>query len=142
MAIRKISQTPPTMASIVDTYSTSEQDGYACDYINKLNTYSTNEIRVGTWKDGKPIYRKVITDTTSSSRDDKVFSAITNMETCVNITGILIDNNYRILMPSWGSSSNWINLAINDNNQPYCGYTSQYRSKDVTIIVEYTKTTD
>lgn len=34
MAIRKVSQTPPTMASIVNTYSTSENDGYACDYLN------------------------------------------------------------------------------------------------------------
>lgn len=35
MAIRKISQTPPTMASIVNTYSTSEEDGYSCNYINQ-----------------------------------------------------------------------------------------------------------
>lgn len=45
MAIRKISQTPPTMASIVDAYSTSTQDGYSCNYLNwKLaGTNTSNE---------------------------------------------------------------------------------------------------
>ena len=38
MAIRKVSQTPPTMASIVNAYSTSTKDGYSCNYINNLNT--------------------------------------------------------------------------------------------------------
>jgi microcystin-dependent protein len=33
--IIKATNTTPTMASIVDTYSTSTQDGYSCDYINK-----------------------------------------------------------------------------------------------------------
>lgn len=35
MAIRKISQTPPTMASIVDTYNNSQTDSYSCKYSNE-----------------------------------------------------------------------------------------------------------
>lgn len=42
MAIRKISQTPPTMASIVDTYSTSTKDGYSCDYLNGTILYESS----------------------------------------------------------------------------------------------------
>ena len=33
--IKKTSETTPTMASIVNSYSTSTQDGYSCDYINR-----------------------------------------------------------------------------------------------------------
>lgn len=36
--IIKASNTTPTMASIVNAYSTSEQDAYSCNYINNLNT--------------------------------------------------------------------------------------------------------
>lgn len=34
MRIKKVSETTPTMASIVDGYSTSTQDGYSCNYVN------------------------------------------------------------------------------------------------------------
>jgi hypothetical protein len=58
MRIKKTSQTTSTQAQVVDGYSTSTTDSYSCNYVNKLNTYSTDEIRVGTWM-GKPLYRKV-----------------------------------------------------------------------------------
>ena len=32
--LKKTSETTPTMASIVNSYSTSTQDGYSCDYVN------------------------------------------------------------------------------------------------------------
>lgn len=32
--IKKTSETTPTMASVVNTYSTSNEDTYSCDYIN------------------------------------------------------------------------------------------------------------
>lgn len=41
--IKKISETTPTMASIVDAYSTSTQDGYSANYVNGLfKTSKTN----------------------------------------------------------------------------------------------------
>lgn len=111
--------------------------------ISDINTYSTTEINTGkTWIDGKSIYRIVLSGTTSSSRDDYFFSAIPNLDTCVNVAGILLDSGYKLIVPSWGSSSNWVNVAMNNTNQVYLGYSSQYRSKDIKIIVEYTKTTD
>lgn len=51
--IKKVSQTIPTSAQIVDGYAESSTDGYSCDYINELNTYSTTEQRIGTWIDRK-----------------------------------------------------------------------------------------
>lgn len=34
--------------------------------VNELNTYSTEEVRIGTWIDGKPLYRKIVTYTPSA----------------------------------------------------------------------------
>jgi hypothetical protein len=58
--IIKVAQTTVTTAQVTNSYSTSTSDSYSCDYINNINTYSTNEIRVGTWIDNKPIYRKMV----------------------------------------------------------------------------------
>ena len=61
--IIKVSNTTPTMASIVDAYSTSTQDGYSCSYVNKLSTYpstSAGEIVIGQTSDGTPVYRKTL----------------------------------------------------------------------------------
>ena len=69
MRIKKVSQTTATGAQIVNGYSTSEIDGYSCDYINDRVVYSTTEeVATGeTWIDGKPIYRKVFTTTVEAT---------------------------------------------------------------------------
>lgn len=41
MRIKKVSQTTPTQAQIVDGYSTSTTDGYSCNYINQKTNIIT-----------------------------------------------------------------------------------------------------
>lgn len=56
--IIKAFNTTPTMASIVDTYSTSTQDGYSCDYVNNMivsNYDSTNKTGYVKYPDGTAI---------------------------------------------------------------------------------------
>lgn len=60
MRIKKTSQYIEGGANLSTVYGTSNENGYTQDYINKLQTYSTTEQRVGTWIDGKPLYRKVV----------------------------------------------------------------------------------
>lgn len=67
MRIKKVSQTTSTQAQVVDGYSTSTTDSYSANYVNELNSYNTTKTRCGTWSDGRPIYRIVITVTTPSS---------------------------------------------------------------------------
>ena len=45
---------------VKNEYSTSNTETYSCNQINKMNSYSTTEQVIGTWIDGKPLYRKVI----------------------------------------------------------------------------------
>lgn len=53
--------------------------------------YSTNEIRIGTWIDGKPLYRKVITATLNLSNmgDHYVPSNITNLSQTIKLNYII-----------------------------------------------------
>ena len=109
----------------------------------QVNDYSTTEIDTGKkWIDGKPIYRKVINDTTSSSSDQTMLSTITNLDYCISIKGILVDSGYSIVIPSYVNSNNYTNCAMTDGKKPYLSVSNGYRSKAFTLIIEYTKTTD
>lgn len=63
MRIKKTFQGSLPDNKIVNTYNTNPLNAYGCAYINTLLMfdYSTTEKRIGTWINGKPLYRKTIT---------------------------------------------------------------------------------
>ena len=106
----------------------------------KVNDYSTSEVNTGkTWIDSKPIYRKVITGTTSSSGNSTEISL--NFETIVSLTGGLISNNVFNPCGAYFASDNYVNCYAY-NNLVAINNSSNYKSKNYYLIVEYTKTTD
>lgn len=115
------------------------------------DVYSTSETVVGVWTDGKPIYRKILTGTTSSSAgsDSSIFALSSlNIDTIVKMDGFV----------GYSSSSSWSSgsmmpLNYDYDSTHYC--TTYYYSSNnsiyakcgqasctITIILEYTKTTD
>ena len=112
------------------------------------NAYSTDERKVGTWIDGKPIYRKVIITTSPTSINDFQSIAILpeNEKTLVNLRAQIYVQNASIITQvpfsfateSLGSiyfDPKTKNIIMSTNN-------STYINSEVTIIAEYTKTTD
>lgn len=104
--------------------------------------YSTEETRIGTWIDGKPIYRKVFVTTIPGGDGNRSLGLNTS-----NI-GFDIIVTKRAISQSANNSPNSKNrydvpiffslvgdLMTNDNNSNITGCV-------VTIIIEYTKTTD
>lgn len=140
-------------SEIVNEYSESTKVGYSADYINKLHTYSTDEVRIGTWIDRKPLYRKVVNMGNMENNDLKMVAhGIANMEfgrvvdVCLqrgtnqsasnfqcfsvgNVGGTY--NNVKIGFDTYLNSST-INVYCNGDRTAYVGY----------AIIEYTKTTD
>ena len=131
---------------LLNSYSTSQNDGYSCDYINGLETYSTDEIRIGTWIDGKPLYRKVLNipalknnGTTSIQFENNIIIRM------YDIYAVRFYDNAPLLMFK-------LNLPTNNYISTYVDYSthliSVVTSSDRTdftenyIILEYTKTTD
>lgn len=104
----------------------------------KKQEYSTEEQVVGTWIDGKPLYRKVVTGTTknvvSGEIDTKI--GITNVDTVIsysaNVDGWIITYLTRLINMSG-------TLRLDIMNQ---GSDSGFSVKPFKCIVEYTKTTD
>lgn len=105
------------------------------------NAYSTEEVRIGTWIDGKPVYRRVFNTQTGSAVNDVtiVVNDVQNVDYPVYISGIMNLNNRFYQIPdsyndlSFDTSRNCIYHVIRSN--AYIGF-------PLTIVLEYTKTTD
>lgn len=116
---------------------------------NTLNTYSTSEIRIGTWIDGKPLYRKVIDmgalpNNTSKSLDTGL---IFNSSNCIlrNISAVAsYANGITFPLPFTSLNDFDYMVSINiDNNNKLVVTTGQDRSGMTGYaILQYTKATD
>ncbi len=118
-----------------------------------LDNYSTTEQRVGTWIDGKPIYKVTIQTTTptppstSSARTTEVNISSYNIDKVVNIQGFLLSSygssiplpvidgetysTYTVIKAHCSPST----LTITSNNTSRSGTTTY-------VTIYYTKTTD
>ena len=66
-------------------------------FVQSQTCYSTEEQIVGKWIDGKPLYQKTFTGTTSTTTSsDSVAGTITNLDTLVNSNGTIF------LAGTWG----------------------------------------
>jgi microcystin-dependent protein len=148
--IIKAKNTTPTMASIVNTKNNSTTDGYSCDYINKLHTYSNTEHRVGTFVDGKPIYRKTIYipgNLTYSGDSAYIDTNITNIDVLINFTGQVYDStsgHLPIPYVNLGRIDYGLAMSMTNDNRILItnkAYNNPRLSKFV-FNLEYTKTTD
>ena len=147
MRIKKVSQTTPTQAQVVDGYSTSTTDSYSANYVNSLNTYSTTEQRIGTWKDGKPLYRITLEYSVSTGSSSHSVSSL-------NIDNIAKQNHQikrysssvgatDIENPFYGSSTDYFRSFVRKNtNTIETRLQGNYTTYTQITTIEYTKTTD
>lgn len=135
MRIKKVSQTVPTSAQVVNGHSDSTTNSYSCNYVNKLNTYSTTEHRIGTWINGKPLYRKTYVETlTQSAQNVHNDIPLNNLK---KIEGYL-NNGTQIIPLGFGNDGNYANVIGQEKRLLYLG---TWSDGTLYITVEYTKTT-
>lgn len=116
------------------------------------NTYSTNEVRIGTWTDGKPLYRKTIRYTHSETIGEKNKSTdiliphgIANLKQCYKST-MIHQSGY--ILPVMSSSTGTTITSMTEITQ--VGATAvrlriindTWNAATWVITLEYTKTTD
>lgn len=103
--------------------------------INSLETYSTSETIVGTWIDGKPLYRKVINiGNLTNSSTKSVAHGLTNY-TLRNISGGC-SNGTTFVGISGFNDEIYVNTNVNWSTK------TDRRNYVAYVILEYTKTTD
>lgn len=108
-----------------------------------LDVYSTEETRIGTWIDGKPIYRIVLSGTTGSNTTIADTTPLA-IETVVSVHGIVKNKNGYVYPVPNNTSSGYISIYLTTRNETVNISTSieSLTSRPITIILEYTKTTD
>ena len=112
---------------------------------NKFN-FSTDEIIVGKWIDGKPIYRKVFTDPNNSwNAHDNIIGNITNFKEPTSIKAIAFND---MGVSGWvenneaGESRCYAYIKSNGEVHFYRNDVRDGTSYPKKVIIEYTKTTD
>lgn len=136
-----------TFNTMQDNIENGINDGIieAKNYTDELQTYSTNETRIGTWIDGKPLYRKVISAGTITASNTTIAN-IQNIDTLVSIKGSAYSSQFgqKYGIPNVHNSiaEYYINLLVSGNGV-VIRYGSGFSQFDnVMAILEYTKTTD
>ena len=122
-------------------------DVYTLDnYLNNRETYSTSEQVIGTWIDGKPIYRKVInsvlngTYIESGYRFTWINDGVNNIDTIKDVSGLIIYSDRTSPIGKDGNSSicyrngQGIQIGAIEGMHPY--------NIQCSVWIEYTKTTD
>ena len=108
-----------------------------------LNNYSTEEQVIGTWIDGKPIYRKFIQIDLSSSHSSSFITPhnINDIDIIVNYYGNILNS----------SSQNYINCNVyNGSSYRMLTFVNKTNITNINVgylgtldlFIEYTKTTD
>ena len=116
------------------------------NYKVNINTYSeTNEQEIGTWTDGKTIYRKVITKTMSGS-SDSIDLTSWNIDTLITQKGFNIQTTYN------SGNETQIPIYVASNDYAFTFYRTKTKILELrcgsetygnwTLILEYTKSTN
>lgn len=111
--------------------------------------YSIEETVVGTWIDGKPVYRRSVFTTTPTSASGALVSGVVtawSMDLLIHMYGALQEQT------GWANTKYPVNIHYRQGNGINCCifqgdlYIGEldvsYRGLPIVVIVEYTKTTD
>lgn len=126
------------------SYSTSTAKPYSCSYMNNLETYSTSEKKIGKWIDGKPLYRKVISQ---SNKNDVSLSSLNYNYLAVVYSIITIKDSVPssvhpyIRIPYYTSGTDYFRVLLVPEGKLRIE-TSASSILNWTTVIEYTKTTD
>lgn len=115
--------------------------------------YSAEEIRVGAWIDGKPLYRKVVEATTPGGTGTwAVIAPQPAQGAMMKRVSCIVETSQHVWSPVPDASGNGpVKYAYNGNSETAAGlppgisfYTGSgsYTNKPAIFILEYTKTTD
>lgn len=111
------------------------------DGIEEKQTYSTEEIQIGTFL-SKPLYRKVVEATLSTVNTWVYLNLNNNIDRLVNIYGYYIPTNYSQNRYSILRSTNDFLVQTSENGKLVVKTSDSNALTTWTIVLEYTKTTD
>lgn len=144
--IIKAFQSSGTVADVSTTTTTSDTDTYSCNYINSMDKYSTNEIKTNKiWIDGKPIYRKVLSYSSSyTNTGSRTITHNLGVDNYTNIVyGFLNYAGMTFPIPRIANDGNNVGISSISSNSLIIDVATAITSySNLILVLEYTKTTD
>ena len=146
MKIKKIYQGSIPANKILNSRSTSQTDTYSCEKINEMTeeVYSTEERKIGTWINGKPLYRKTVYIEELPNENTGIYEhGIPNIdEKWIGNGSFVIETNGNSspIPNTWGTSE--VSGIYISPQSIYIKTTANYSPRSAYITIEYTKTTD
>ena len=138
-----------TVASaLIDDTKINTQSTWSSRKINEeiKEVYSTDEVKTNkVWIDGKPIYRKVVTQTITTSSSENIISGfdISLIDNIISFYGSIKQPSGTITPISYSASEeDGAFICMSKARNSFVLYAKAYGVGDVILIVEYTKTTD
>ena len=107
--------------------------------------YSTTEQAIGTWIDGRTVYRKVLAGTTTSGNIDNIPHGITNFGAIIRVYGYIHSSNnesepiQRVVPDNIAGYG----IGVGDINSTKIVFqhpSSTYKNRPYAIVMEYIKT--
>lgn len=135
----------PKVKSLIDTKQNKLTAGTGIEITGKniinniQGNYSTEEVKIGTWKDGKPLYRKTFNITSGLSPSLNIPHNISNIDYC-KCYGTLITGSSTIEQ-FYANSSDYFR-CFRDGGAVKIRYGTGNKPTTIIINLEYTKTTD
>lgn len=126
------------IGTIVEYEGDTVPDGYE-EVEDEGEVYSTEEVRIGTWIDGKPLYRKTIYSTSQSGTIDVDYNFLRFTNLNISVNEFLFPGN------RYTNTIDVILFFINNNNKAFnleLGSAWQTGLNYLMFDIEYTKTTD
>ena len=114
---------------------------------SSLETYSTEEQRIGTWIDGKPLYRQVYNVRTPATVSTSTVTVAKYPTTCqfTKINVLIFQEEsmaYTVLPAIFGTSNFYGGIFLQNGDLRLMAGHKNYANQPVIVIMEYTKTTD
>ena len=103
--------------------------------------YSEEEREIGIWKDGKPLYEKMIVANVTANQFSIDVSDL-NIDNVIVNDGFIVQTNGNIVCEPYGSSNYDYAISYYNNNNIKCSYAGAYNTTTWNIRIRYTKTTD
>lgn len=134
--------------SLIDDTKVDTQSTWSSQKISEENkeVYSTDEVKTNkVWIDGKPIYRKVATQTITTSSSENIISGfdISLIDNIISFYGSIKQPSGTITPISYSASEeDGAFICMSRARNSFVLYAKAYGVGDVILIVEYTKTTD
>lgn len=133
---------------VVKKIYTKNDKGYEEFYNGEENIYSQEERRIGTWVNGKPLYRKMIPCGYLNAGDQTIAHGVPNIDGITNARGFFHNTNVGTWFPiprAYPTNGDKFNVAVDvgkENITLTSGSNYNGTLFYAWIILEYTKTTD